>query len=65
VWTAGRWPPRGITIVQHLWDQSFENLTNIVDVYVRYLRAKIDDAFPAKLVRTVCGAGYSISDSIT
>ena len=32
-------------IIEHVWDQSFEGLTNIVDVYVRHLRAKIDDPF--------------------
>ncbi len=49
-------------IVDHVWDQSFENLTNIVDVYVRHLRTKVDDAFPTKLIHTVRGAGYSISE---
>jgi len=49
-------------IVEHVWDQSFEGLTNIVDVYVRHLRAKVDDPFPTKLIRTVRGAGYRLSD---
>jgi two-component system copper resistance phosphate regulon response regulator CusR len=49
-------------IVEHVWDQSFENLTNIVDVYVRHLRTKVDDAFPTKLIHTVRGAGYMVSD---
>jgi len=49
-------------IVEHVWDQSFEGLTNIVDVYVRHLRAKVDDPFPTKLIRTVRGAGYSLSE---
>ena len=49
-------------IVEHVWDQSFEGLTNIVDVYVRHLRAKVDDLFPVKLIRTVRGAGYKLSD---
>lgn len=49
-------------ILEHVWDQSFEGLTNIVDVYVRHLRAKVDDAFPAKLIHTVRGVGYSITD---
>jgi two-component system copper resistance phosphate regulon response regulator CusR len=47
-------------IVEHVWDQSFEGLTNIVDVYVRQLRKKIDDAHEQKLIRTVRGVGYSI-----
>ena len=49
-------------IIEHVWDQSFEGLTNIVDVYVRHLREKLDDAFPVKLLRTVRGVGYSLSD---
>jgi len=49
-------------IIEHVWDQSFQGLTNIVDVYVRHLRAKVDDAYPAKLLRTVRGVGYSLSD---
>jgi two-component system copper resistance phosphate regulon response regulator CusR len=47
-------------IIEHVWDQSFEGLTNIVDVYVRHLRAKVDDPFPTKLIRTVRGMGYSV-----
>jgi DNA-binding response OmpR family regulator len=50
-------------IIEHVWDQSFEGLTNIVDVYVRQLRAKIDDAFEQKLIHTVRSVGYCISDS--
>jgi DNA-binding response OmpR family regulator len=49
-------------IMEHVWDESFEGLTNIVDVYVRHLRGKVDQAHPAKLIRTVRGVGYSISD---
>jgi len=49
-------------IVEHIWDQSFEGLTNIVDVYVRQLRKKIDDGHERKLFRTVRGVGYSISE---
>ncbi len=49
-------------IIEHVWDESFEGLTNIVDVYVRHLRAKVDDPFPTKLIRTVRGVGYSLSE---
>jgi two-component system copper resistance phosphate regulon response regulator CusR len=49
-------------IVEHVWDESFQGLTNIVDVYVRHLRSKLDDPYPKKLIRTVRGVGYSISD---
>lgn len=49
-------------IVEHVWDQSFEGLTNIVDVYVRQLRKKIDEGHERKLFRTVRGVGYSITE---
>ena len=48
-------------IIEHVWDQSFEGLTNIVDVYVRHLRAKVDDPYPVKLIRTVRGVGYGLT----
>jgi two-component system copper resistance phosphate regulon response regulator CusR len=51
-------------IIEHVWDQSFEGLTNIVDVYVRHLREKVDDAFSTKLIRTVRGMGYCLSDEV-
>lgn len=49
-------------IVENVWDQSFEGLTNIVDVYVRQLRKKIDEGNQPKLLRTVRGVGYSINE---
>src|SRR4029077_152499 len=49
-------------IVEHVWDQSFEGLTNIVDVYIRQLRAKVDEPFKTKLIHTVRNMGYLISD---
>ena len=48
-------------IIEHVWDQSFDGITNIVDVYVRHLRNKVDDPFEHKLIRTVRGVGYTIS----
>src|SRR5215212_8056788 len=45
-------------IIDHVWDQSFDGLTNIVDVYVRHLRNKVDEAHEQKLIRTVRGVGY-------
>jgi len=51
-------------IIEHVWDQSFEGLTNIVDVYVRHLRGKVDDPFPRKLIRTVRGVGYCLSEEV-
>ncbi|MEO6786233.1 MAG: response regulator transcription factor [Chthoniobacteraceae bacterium] len=50
-------------IMEHVWDESFESLTNIVDVYVRQLRVKIDEPFEKKLIHTIRGAGYTLSDS--
>ncbi len=47
-------------IVEHVWDMDYDGLTNIVDVYIRHLRAKIDDHFPAKLIHTVRGIGYML-----
>lgn len=45
-------------IVEHVWDINFETETNVVDVMVRRLRAKVDDPFKIKLIHTVRGAGY-------
>lgn len=47
-------------IVEHVWDEEYDGLTNIVDVYIRHLRSKIDDRFPVKLIQTVRGIGYMI-----
>jgi heavy metal response regulator len=49
-------------IIEHVWDQSFDGATNIVDVYVRHLRDKVDDGSEGNLIRTVRGVGYSISE---
>ncbi len=49
-------------IIEHVWDQSFEGLTNIVDVYVRQLRAKIDEPFKQRLIHTVRSVGYYLSE---
>lgn len=49
-------------IMERVWDESFEGLTNIVDVYVRHLRSKVDVMHSEKLIRTVRGVGYCLSD---
>jgi two-component system copper resistance phosphate regulon response regulator CusR len=49
-------------ILEHVWDESFEGLTNIVDVYIRQLRAKIDEGHEKKLIKTVRGVGYGLND---
>jgi two-component system, OmpR family, copper resistance phosphate regulon response regulator CusR len=49
-------------IAEHVWDQHFDSFTNVIDVYIRYLRSKIDDAFPKKLIHTVRGVGYVLAE---
>jgi DNA-binding response OmpR family regulator len=49
-------------IIEHVWDQSFDGITNIVDVYIRHLRNKVDNGHELKLLRTVRGVGYTIRD---
>jgi DNA-binding response OmpR family regulator len=43
-----------------VWDQSFDGITNIVDVYVRHLRNKVDEVHEQKLIHTVRGVGYTV-----
>ena len=47
-------------IVEHVWEMDYDGLTNIVDVYIRHLRSKVDDQWPQKLIHTVRGVGYMI-----
>jgi len=56
---AGRAVTRTM-LVEHVWNQQFEGMTNIVDVYINYLRAKIDRGFRSKLINTVHGVGYML-----
>lgn len=49
-------------ILQHVWDLNFDTNTNIVDVYVNYLRRKIDKNFTPKLLHTVIGMGYQLRE---
>ena len=51
--------PRSL-IASQVWDMNFDSDTNVIDVAVRRLRAKIDDEFDVKLIRTVRGMGYAI-----
>ena len=50
------------TILQRIWGYDFSGETNAVDVYIRYLRAKIEEPFGLKLLHTVRGVGYVIKD---
>ena len=45
-------------IEQHVWNYDYEGGSNVVDVYIRYLRKKIDDAYEPKLIHTIRGSGY-------
>ena len=47
-------------IIEHVWDQKFDGLNNVVDVFVKRLRDKVDDAHDQKLIQTVRGVGYTI-----
>jgi len=50
-------------IEDHIWNYDYEGGTNVVDVYISYLRKKIDDGHEQKLIRTVRGRGYMLSDT--
>ena len=47
-------------IADHVWNYDFSYDSNVVDVYIRYLRNKIDRAFPTKLIHTIRGTGYTL-----
>jgi len=57
---AGRRITRAM-IIEHVWNLSFDTCTNVVDVYVNYLRRKVDDGFATRLIHTVRGVGYELS----
>jgi len=50
-------------IVEHVWDMDYDGLTNIVDVYIRHLRSKIDEKWPDKMIQTVRGIGYMLDSA--
>lgn len=49
-------------VIEHVWDRNFEGASNIVDVYVGYLRRKLERPFGRPLIRTVRGAGYVLDE---
>jgi DNA-binding response OmpR family regulator len=57
---AGRRITRAM-IIEHVWNISFDTSTNIVDVYINYLRRKVDDGFSKHLIHTIRGVGYELS----
>jgi heavy metal response regulator len=50
-------------ISEHVWDYHFDSMTNVIDVYVNYLRRKIDKGFEPKLIHTIRGIGYLMKGS--
>lgn len=61
-----RHPGRVVTktmILEHLWDYSFDPQTNVVDVLVHRLRAKVDKDFSVKLIQTIRGVGYVVKSA--
>jgi heavy metal response regulator len=51
------------SIIEHVWDLHFDSDTNVVDVYIRYLRKKVDEEHALKLIHTVRGVGYVLRDT--
>ena len=49
-------------LLEHAWDYEYENRSNVVDVYVRYLREKIDRPFGVSRIETVRGVGYRLRE---
>ena len=49
-------------MIEHVWDRNFEGASNIVDVYVGYLRRKLEQPFGRPLIRTIRGAGYALEE---
>ncbi len=61
---AGRRVTRNM-IIEHVWNLSFDTMTNVVDVYINYLRKKVDEDFEPKLIRTIRGVGYQLGSDDT
>jgi DNA-binding response OmpR family regulator len=59
---SGRCVTRAM-IIEHVWNLTFDTTTNVVDVYINYLRRKVDDGHVTKLIRTVRGVGYELNGS--
>ncbi|HVA63534.1 MAG TPA: response regulator transcription factor [Terriglobales bacterium] len=51
-------------IIEHVWNLAFDSATNVVDVYINYLRAKVDEGFEPKLIRTIRGVGYQLGPAL-
>jgi len=49
-------------IAEHVWDYNYDSFTNVIDVYINYLRNKVDRGFDTKLIHTVRGVGYVLKE---
>jgi two-component system copper resistance phosphate regulon response regulator CusR len=58
---AGRCVTRAM-IIEHVWNISFDTMTNVVDVYINYVRKKVDNGHDHKLIHTIRGVGYQIGE---
>ncbi|MGC2425358.1 MAG: response regulator transcription factor [Nitrospirota bacterium] len=58
---AGK-PLSRTTLSEHVWDINFDRMTNVVDVYINFLRNKVDKGFETKLIQTVRGVGYTLKE---
>ena len=54
-----------LTLLEHAWDLAYDNRSNVVDVYVRRLRRKLDEPFGRDSLETVRGAGYRLREEVT
>jgi DNA-binding response OmpR family regulator len=59
---AGRRITRSM-IIEHVWNLNFDTSTNVVDVYINYLRKKLDENSSCRLIHTIRGVGYELSDT--
>ena len=49
-------------MVEHVWNLSFDTMTNVVDVYINYLRKKVNEGSERKLIHTIRGVGYQLGN---
>jgi DNA-binding response OmpR family regulator len=50
-------------IIEHVWNINFDTSTNVVDVYINYLRKKVDEDISHRLIHTIRGVGYALSET--
>jgi DNA-binding response OmpR family regulator len=52
-----------VDIIEHVWETSFDTGSNVIDVYINFLRKKIDKDYTTKLIHTLVGMGYVIKEA--